>query len=154
MIHVPAGSSGGALALSFLFVPWFLLFRRRHKTSAYTLDPKGKAGAYEPLLAKYLKLAEVILGLATGSVVLLVGSSALRGTAGKLPWTFASALVLLAFSAIYAIGFMGWLIFCYEYYQQGNAHTGFHYSLSEALAIASLLSFFSGYLWLIWVVTR
>ena len=49
---------------------------------------------------------------------------------------------------------MGWLIFCYEYYQQGNQHTAFEYSLSEALGIAALSSFFLGYLWLIIVVTR
>ncbi len=154
MVHAPAGSTGAILAILFLFAPWSLLFSRRRSTSAYTLDPKGKPGAYEPILAKYLKLAEVLLGLATGSIVLLVGSSALRGNGGKLPWTFASALVLLAFAAIYAVGFMGWQIFCYEYYQQGNAHTAFHYSLSEALGLASLTSFFIGYLWLIAAVTR
>ena len=49
---------------------------------------------------------------------------------------------------------MGWQIFTYEDYQQGNPHTGFHYSLSEALGIASLCTFFFGYLWLIMIVTR
>lgn len=96
----------------------------------------------------------MLLGLATGSIVLLVGSSAFRGNGGKLPWTFASALILLAFAAVYAVCFMARLVFCYEDYQQGNAHTGFHYSLSEALGVASLTSFFLGYLWLIFAFTQ
>jgi hypothetical protein len=57
---------------------------------AYDLDPQGVKGAFEPFLAKYIRMAEFMIGLATGSIVLLVGSSALHGQGGRLPWFYAS----------------------------------------------------------------
>ena len=50
----------------------------------YDLDPKGVQGAFEPLLAKYLRFGEFVVGLASGSIVLLIGSAALRHD-GSLP---------------------------------------------------------------------
>lgn len=84
------------------------------KHPAYNLDPRGVEGAFEPLLTKYLRAAEFVIGLATGSIVLLVGSSALHGRGG-LPWFYASPLLLLAFCVLYGILFMVWLILSYSW---------------------------------------
>ena len=86
--------------------------------------------------------------------MLLVGSSALHGQSGHLPWVYASPLLLLCWCVVYGIGFMVWLIFNYEDVQHGNPHTREAYTLSETLGFTSLLCFGLGYGWLIIVVTR
>jgi hypothetical protein len=140
-------------ALSFGVI--FLLAYREHKSSgSFKLDPPGKAGGYEPFLAKYLRLGEFVIGLATGSIVLLVGSSALHGQSGHLPWVYATPLLLLGCSVLYGVLFMVWLIYDYEMYQHGTPHTRSGYALSEALGFSSLLCFVSGYISLIIAVTR
>lgn len=66
----------------------------------YNLDPKARPGAFEPFLAKYIRAAEFIIGLATGSIILLVGSSTLHSQGGRLPWhcvtafSFSSAVLI------------------------------------------------------------
>src|ERR1043166_10212981 len=79
----------------------------------FTFDPPGQPKAFEARLANYVRAGEFIIGLATGSIVLLVGSSALH-TGGHLPWFYASPLVLLSLSVIYGVLFIGLLIFDYE----------------------------------------
>jgi hypothetical protein len=83
--------------------------------------------------------SEYIIGLATGSIVLLVGSSALHGQSGRLPWFYASPLLLLAFCVIYGVAFMVWLIYNYEERQHGNPHTRFAYAFSLTLGFFSRL---------------
>jgi hypothetical protein len=60
----------------------------------FYLDPASKPGAFESFLAKYIRATEFVIGLATGSIVLLVGSSALHGQSGRLPWFYAPPLLL------------------------------------------------------------
>ena len=105
------------------------------------MEPKGEEGAFEPLLQKYLHLAEFTIGLATGSIVLLVGSSILHGRDGRLPWFFASPLLVLAGSVLSGIGFMVVLVVSYEDVQHGNPHTAASYALIETLGFKSLLLF-------------
>jgi hypothetical protein len=50
----------------------------------------------------------------TGSIVLLVGSSAFHGQGGRLPWFFASPLLLLSASVLFGLLFMAWMILNYE----------------------------------------
>lgn len=126
----------------------------RRKIPAYNLDPYGKSGAFEPLLQKYLRLAEFTISLATGSIVLLIGSSLFHGTDGHLPWFYASPLLILAASALLGVAFMAFLILHYEDAQHGNPHTAAKYSLNEALGFSSLFLFCIGYVWLIIEVTR
>ncbi len=83
------------------------------------MDPHERPSAFEPFIARYIRAAEFIVGLATGSIVLLVGSSALHGQGGHLPWFYASPLLLLALCVAYGIAFMVWLNYSYENYQQG-----------------------------------
>lgn len=120
----------------------------------YNLDPKNVPGAFEPLLIKYLRAAEFVIGLATGSIVLLVGSSALHAQGGKLPWFYASPLILLACSVISGVIFIVWLINSYENHQHGNPHTKWKYITSETLGFGSLICFGVGYFVLIIAVTR
>jgi hypothetical protein len=120
----------------------------------FNLDPGGVRGAFDPFLAKYLRLGEFMIGLATGSIVLLVGSSAFHGQGGRLPWFYASPLLLLAASVLFGLLFMAWLILNYEEYSHGTPHTGLHYSLSLTLGFSAIAYFCVGYLWLIVAVTR
>jgi len=121
---------------------------------SYNLDPMAVPNAFEPFLAKYIRAAEFIVGLATGSIVLLVGSSALHGEGGHLPWFYRSPLLLLAWSVVYGVGFMVWLIFNYEEHKHGNPHTRLAYTISETLGFSSLFCFGCGYVWLIFRVTN
>lgn len=151
-MHFFAGFSGtltGVLIL--LSIGLLACFSK--KQAAYNLDPLGAKGAFEPLLVKYLRAAEFFIGLATASIVLLVGSSAFNGH-GRLPWFYASPLLLLAMCVLYGVVFMVWLIFSYEDYQHGNPHTARNYAVSETLGFSSLACFCIGYIWLVLAVVR
>ncbi len=136
MLHPFPGISGLVLGMAF-----------------FVIIGACSSGAFDPFLTRYIRIAEFIIGLSTGSIVLLVGSSALHGQGGRLPWFYASPLLLLAWCVIYGIAFMVWLIFHYEQHQHGNPHTRFAYSLSETLGFTSLACFCVGYIWLIFQVT-
>jgi hypothetical protein len=152
-MHMPPGILGVLLGLAAPVVIFAMEYKSK-KFESYNFDPRGVEGAFEPFLAKYIRAAEFIVGLATGSIVLLVGSSVLHGQGGHLAWFFASPLLLLAFSVVWGIAFMVWLIFSYEEYRHENPHTAFAYSLSEALGFASLFCFCAGYIWLIIAVLK
>ena len=108
------------------FGVWLNRYQVRTKILAYNLDPQGKAGAFELLLQKYLCLAEFTISLATGSIVLLIGSSVLHGKDGRLPGFYASPLVVPAASVLTGILFIVFLILNYEDVQHGNPHTVSH----------------------------
>lgn len=154
MAHLFPGFSGMVTIIALPLIVWTISYAKRRKIKAYNLDPQGIEGAFEPLLQKYLRLAEFMIGLATGSIVLLIGSSAFHGQGGRLPWFYASPLLILAASVLTGLSFMGWLILSYEEKQHGNPHTALTYSLSETLGFSSLLFFTVGYFWLIVAVTR
>ena len=103
----------------------------------------------------YLDLAKFILGLAAGSIVLLVGSSAFHSN-GRLPEAFASPLFLLGLSIVYGILFMLFLVFNYEHLPSRgwfSSYTRFRYARNQALGFGSLSCFCVGYAWLILTVT-
>jgi hypothetical protein len=121
----------------------------------YYLDANGEPKAFEPFLAKYLKVSELIISLATGSIVLLIGSSSLSGGhEGRLPWFYASPLFILAFSVLYAIAFSVWMTFHYEMYQHDKVHSRKQYAFSETLGFSAVVCFLIGYIWLIASVVR
>lgn len=153
MAHIPPGSSGLSTGVGIFLAIGVLAYVTRGP-GPFNLDPQNRPGAFEPFLAKYVRASEYIIGLATGSIVLLVGSSALHGQGGRLPWFYASPLLLLAFCVIYGVAFMVWLIYNCEEHQHGNAHTRFAYSLSLSLGFSALACFCVGYVWLILCVTR
>jgi len=152
-MHMPPGAPGLIVGLGvfpLLGLPIYLSLGE----GPFNLDPLNVWNAFEPFLAKYLRLGEFIVGLATGSIVLLVGSSALRGQGLSMPWYYASPLYLLCSCALWGIGFMVWLTYHYENYQHGEVkHTRKAYALSLALGFSSLVCFLLGYAWLIFTVT-
>jgi hypothetical protein len=145
-----SGLVGGGLVFTAIGAVSFLT----KEFETYDIDPQGKPGAFEPILAKYIKAAELVIGLATGSIVLLVGSSALHSQAGRLPWFYASPLILLAWSVISGVVFIVWVVHRYEGYQHGEKHTKLRYTISETLGFGSLICFGLGYFMLIFVVTH
>ena len=128
--------------------------RRNKKSDAYNLGPGGDPKAYEPILARYIRFAEFMVGLATGSIVLIVGSSALHGQGGHLPWFYASPLLLLACSVVYSLAFMAAQLVTMEEVLHGDPHTAFSYALNETLGYSALLCFLAGYVWLVFAVTN
>jgi hypothetical protein len=152
MPHLFPGFSGSVCVIAVGLAAW--LNRKRSKQfENYNLGPGGDPKAYEPILARYIRFAEFMIGLATGSIVLIVGSSALHGQGGHLPWFYASPLLLLGGSVFYGLLFMASQLVTMEDVLHGNPHTAFSYALNETLGYSSLLCFLSGYIWLIFAVT-
>jgi len=153
MPHFFPGFSGTACTILIGVIVW--LNRKRSKQfEYYNLGPGGDPKAYEPILVRYVRFAEFLIGLATGSIVLIVGSSALHGQAGHLPWFYASPLLLIGGSVIYGLLFMASQLVTMEEGLHGNRHTAFSYALNETLGYSSLLCFLSGYIWLVFAVTN
>ena len=124
------------------------------RSGTYNINPQDKEGAFEPILARYIRGAEFIIGIASTSIVLLAGSSVFHGQSGHIPWVFATPLLLLAWSVVFGTAFMIWLNHCYEVHQHGAHYTAQSYSLTEALGFGSLICFVCGYVWLIFLVTQ
>jgi len=119
----------------------------------FEFEPLGEKGAFEKLLANYMDIAKLVIGLASGSIVLLVGSAAFHST-GHLPTAIASPLFLLALSILYGVLFMVFIMLNYEDYRhKTKGYTRFKYSRNLALGFGCLLCFCVGYLWLIVFVT-
>jgi hypothetical protein len=121
----------------------------------FDMDAHEVKGDFEPLLSNYLDIAKFVLGIASGSIVLLVGSSAFHGDKG-LPSSFASPLFALALCILYGVLFMFFLMFDYEDYRHRNGpspYTRFKYSRNTALGLSALACFCVGYAWLIVIVT-
>jgi hypothetical protein len=73
-IHLFAGFSGlviGVLIPGF----WTVVAYGTRAEGPFHLDPQGEKGSFDPFLQKYIRLAELVIGLASASIVLLVGAS-------------------------------------------------------------------------------
>jgi hypothetical protein len=153
MLHPFSGFSGSATSIAILGAMWW--FRRAAKKHpVYNLGPGGDPRAYEPIMNRYIRLAEYMIGAATGSIVLIIGSSTFHGEGGRLPWFYASPLVLIAASVVYGICFMACQILTYEEVLHGNPHSAAQYALNETLGFSSLLCFIIGYIWLVFSTTN
>ena len=148
------GFWGIIISVALFLVVWFFVWLGKIKQKGpFAFDPKGEPGAFEKLLQIYLDIMKFLLGLASGSIVLLVGSSALRESE-LLPAEFASPLFILAASILYGLLLMVFLTTNYESYRHGTVdYSKFMYTRNLALGFSSLLSFCIGYIWLIYVVT-
>lgn len=69
MPHLIPGSGGFMTALGILLFCWVTSYLLTGDTE-YTFEPRGP-GSFEPRLANYLRAAELVIGLATASIVLL-----------------------------------------------------------------------------------
>lgn len=153
MPHLFPGFSGTACTIVIAFAVWSNR-RRSKKADNYNLGPGGDPRAYEPILVRYIRLAEFMIGLGTGSIVLIVGSSALHGQGGHLPWFYASPLLLIGGSVVSGLLFMAAQLVTVEEVLHGNPHTAFSYALNETLGYNTLIYFIVGYIWLIFSVTN
>ena len=93
--------TGVSVFLALWLIAWLIL-----KGDTFVMDAKGEKGAFESRLSNYLDIAKFVLGLASGSVVLLVGSTTFHEGGIRLPHSYASPLFLLVFSIIWGILFM------------------------------------------------
>jgi hypothetical protein len=153
MWHPFSGFSGSITSVAILGAMWWFC-RATKKHTAYNLGPGGDPRAYEPIMNRYIRLAEFMIGAATGSIVLIIGSSAFHGQGGRLPWFYASPLILIAASVVYGICFMACQILTYEEVLHGNPHSAGQYALNETLGFSSLLCFIVGYIWLVFSTTN
>ena len=143
----------GALTALMIFVVFYAIASASTKPSnSYTFEPRGP-GSFEAILARYSRLVEFIVGLATSTIVLLAGSSIFR-SAGKLPSAYGSPLVLLASSVICAVMFIALCNYHYEEYLHHNNYNYWKYRLNIALGFSGLLCFAVGYLWLGFALVR
>jgi hypothetical protein len=153
MLHFFPGFSGTICTIAIGLIVW--MNRRSSKQfNAYNLGPGGDPKEYEPILARYIRLSEFMIGLATGSIVLIVGSSSLHGQGGHLPWFYASPLLLLGGSVLFGFLFMASQLVTMEEGLHGNPHTAFSYALNETFGYSSLICFLTGYIWLVFAVTN
>jgi hypothetical protein len=153
MWHPFPGFSGSVVSLA-VFVTAWRICRSTKKHPFYNLGPGGDPHDYEPLLNRYVRLAEFSIGIATGSIVLVVGSSALHGNGGRLAWFYASPLILIAASVVYGITFMALQIVTLENVLHGERHSAANYAWNESLGYSSLLCLITGYIWLIFSTTN
>jgi cellulose synthase/poly-beta-1,6-N-acetylglucosamine synthase-like glycosyltransferase len=147
MIHFFFASGvPGCLAALVIFSILYVIACVRIKPMHATFEPRG-LGSFEPILARYTRLSELVISLATGSIVLLGGSSIFR-SGGKLPSTYGSPLVLLASSVVFAVLFLALCNYSYEEWQHHNNYSHHRYRLNVALGFAALIAFAVGYVWL------
>jgi hypothetical protein len=152
--HLPPGTSGATAALAIGLTVWGVTLKTVNDLS-YTFEPRNPPRSFEPRLAGYMRATETLIGLATGSIVLLAGSSVLRSGGGRLPWLFASPMVMMGFSVIYALFFMGILNFFYEgFLHHRDSYTAAKYRLITTLGFSALFTFAVGYIWLAFVVAN
>ncbi len=123
----------------------------------FQMDFQGK-GSFVPLLAIYLDITKFVLGLASGSIALLVGATTYRpaGATGPPLVSFASPLCLLALSLICGVLFMAFLTLAYEAaLHNTKPYTRCKYSMNLAFGFTGLFCFAVGYSWLmlIFIVT-
>ena len=141
------------MAVGLLAVIWFAVYLRT-KGQPVVFDPGGKPGEFgKTLLPMYLDIAKFVLGLAAGSIVLLVGSLSFNQPNLRSLKPFASPLLLVAMSIIYGVLFMSLLVLNYEYHlhhpDDPQSYTRVKYTRNQSLGFGSLACFCISYIWLI-----
>jgi hypothetical protein len=152
------GFPGIVVALAVFAVVWLIVYRRT-KAEYFVFDPGGADGEFgKGLLPMYVDIAKFILGIAAGSIVLLVGSSNFNPQANARSLrSFASPLFVVAMSIIYGVLFMTFLVVNYEHYRHhpnSDFYTRFRYTRNQALGLSALGCFCIGYGWLVFNATR
>jgi hypothetical protein len=151
-MHRFPGVDGVCLGFAIPAGLWLLFFFTK-SAQIYSFDLVDAPGSFEPYLAKYLKIAETIIGLASGSIVLLVGSFAIHGQAGGLSSSYASSLFMFVFTVLYGLIYSVWIVRRYEDSQHEGGLTRSNYAICETLGFLALFCFVAGYVWLILSIT-
>ena len=151
------GFPGMATAVGLLALIWLVIYLKS-KGTPVVFDPGGKHGEFgKRMLPMYLDITKFVLGLAAGSIVLLVGSLNFSQSSGRSLRPFASPLFLVAMSIIYGVLFMIFLVLNYENHRNNpdsNSYTRFKYTRNQAFGFSALACFCVGYTWLVVAATR
>ncbi len=152
------GFPGVATAVGLFLLIWLAVYLKT-KGQPVVFDPGGKHGEFgKRLLPMYLDITKSVLGLAAGSIVLLVGSLNFSPANSRSLRAFASPLFLVAISIIYGVLFMILLALNYEYHlhhpDDPHSYSRFDYTRNQSLGFGALLCFCISYIWLIAVATR
>jgi hypothetical protein len=153
------GFPGVATAVGLLALIWLTVFLRS-KGQPVAFDPGGKHGEFgKRLLPTYLDITKFVLGLAAGSIVLLVGSLNINQSSARASLrSFASPLFLVAMSIIYGVLFMIFLTLNYEHHlhhpNDPHSYTRFKYTRNQSLGFGALVCFCISYMWLIAAATK
>jgi hypothetical protein len=152
------GFPGVATALGLLPLLWLIVFLET-RSSPFSFEPRGVDGEFgKELLPIYLDITKLMLGIAAGSIVLLVGSSNLiQQSGGRSLKSFASPMFMVAMSIIYGVLFMTFLVLRYENHRHNPAsdsYTRLKYTGNQALGFSALSCFCIGYAWLVVDATR
>lgn len=150
MRYIPPGTTGLIMSLGVLRVVLNIAKKRTTQEGPFTFEPQGKPDTFEPRLANYVRAVEFLIGLATGSVILIAGSS-LHAT-GQIPWQFVSPMIALASSVICGLLFMVLMIYRYEEFLHHDNYTRMKYVWNQTLGFSSLFLFCLGYLWFVFAV--
>jgi hypothetical protein len=144
------GSIGIMVSLA-IFLIFAVSLRLTTEKGPFDFDPE-----FEKQLTVYLDIAKFVLGLASGSIVLIVTASTLRAnttTAAvappKLPVSYASPMAILVMTIFYGVLFMAFLALAFEAFKADKrSYTRPKYVLNQTLAFSSLACFCLGYGWL------
>jgi hypothetical protein len=153
------GFPGIATAFGLFAIVWLIVWLRTKPTSSNYFEPEGAEGEFgRRLLPIYLDITKLILGIAAGSIVLLVGSSNMvQQAGGRSLKSFASPMFMVAMSIIDGVLFMTLLVLNYEQHRHepaARSYTRFKYSRNQALGFSALGCFCIGYAWLVVDATR
>ena len=151
------GFPGLATAAVLFAVIWLAVYLKT-RGQPVVFDPERKHGKFgKRLLPMYLDITKSVLGLAAGSIVLLVGSLNFNQSKTRNLKSFASPLYLVAMSVIYGVLFMILLTMNYEQHlhrpNDPHSYTRFQYTRNQSLGFSALLCFCVSYIWLIAVAT-
>lgn len=140
-----------------LFILLSMILISSYMTKGYKyfeFDAEGQAGNFEKLLTIYLDIVKFIIGLGSGSIVLLIGTSSLRENS-NFPSTFSTPLYIISMSILYGVLFMVFITTNYESYRHNTSqYLRYQYIRNLSLGYSCLLCFSVGYIWLIWTFTR
>ena len=153
-----AGMPGVATALALFTLIWLTIYLRSERDPVL-FDPEGKHGEFgNRLLPIYLDITKFVLGLAAGSIVLVVGSLNFNQPHARPLKSFASPLFLVAMSIIYGVLFMILLVLNYEHHlhrpNDPLSYTRFQYTRNQSLGFSALACFCISYIWLIVAATE
>jgi hypothetical protein len=152
-----SGFPGVATAVGLFALIWLIVYLKC-KGQPVRFDPEGKHGEFgKRLLPMYLDITKSILGLAAGSIVLLVGAMNFNPSNARSLKSFASPLFLVAMSIIYGVFFMILLALSYERHLhhpgEPDSYTLFQYTRNQSLGFSALVCFCISYIWLIAAAT-
>ena len=151
------GFPGVATAVGLFAVIWLVVYLKS-RGHPVVFDPAGKHGEFgKRLLPMYLDITKSVLGLAAGSIVLLVGAINFNQSNTHSLKSFASPLFLVAMSIVYGVLFMVLLALSYEHHlhhpNDPGSYTLFRYTRNQSLGFGSLACFCVSYVWLIAAAT-